>query len=833
MPVQMKNGVLRAPTMIVSGPGHLIGSQAQVDQFFKHGKGELPPWFKEWHEVLGDQYHMRILQTPYDVGAFFRGAVHDPHTPRVGFIANTVLSLGSGYTAGVEDISGSRWARTHARTHADLEEVEQKALDELRKARRAAARTQVASDAAANEDDQRTATLPMGVSPRTRARDTLFGITLPQWSAVPGDQDQMMQRLHTPVLRNGLCCSCCGRLVRTSKLEAADHKTLKKLGLAKLRCDWCSTNLGQMAREQDNVGDRELQLFQSDAWRTKHPDIPWGERPTSNPRYALGRLIGRRWKGWLDIYVADEIHDYKGRTTAIGAAFGAMVSAARYTVGLTGTLFGGYASNLYSLFLRLGNAPVMLEYGWDDEKRFVQENGIVADITREVQRLNDAGHFSGEPRVETDQEELPGITANLGATVQNQAIQVLLKHMGFNLVDYREDAVFLSMPDNVSAAYRSLEQGGKAVVAFGGHDALSSYLQATLSYPYQPWTSKTIYSQRKKEGVSSLVLPSDTILPHHTWLAQYAAEQIKQGRRVLVYAEHTMQDDILQDVADKITRIAAQEHGAMLTVAVLRSTTVKPGDRAAWFAQREAEGCNMVLCNPRLVKTGLNLIGWPSIVVLEPVYSLYTLAQAVRRAFRPTQTRHCEVWYLCYADTMSERALSIAAEKLAALALLSGDEISDGFASVGQGMSLMQELAKLVTQGEGDAMNKDVRAMLASNAQVVKASMEVGASEFLGVDTRQVKAVERVDAEVMMPDPTDEVELVISAADVAERAMATPAPARPATPMFGNLNFIIQARKARKAMPKPQPGASNAEEQLDLFSLVAPQSSAAAQGSLW
>src|SRR6185295_10359934 len=93
MPIKMRNGVLRAPTMIVSGPGHLIGSQQQVDQFFNHNKGELPPWYKEWHEVLGDQYHMRILQTPYDVGEFFRGAVRDPHTPRVGFIANTILSL--------------------------------------------------------------------------------------------------------------------------------------------------------------------------------------------------------------------------------------------------------------------------------------------------------------------------------------------------------------------------------------------------------------------------------------------------------------------------------------------------------------------------------------------------------------------------------------------------------------------------------------------------------------------------------------------------------------------------------------------------------------------
>ena len=32
---------------------------------------------------------------------------------------------------------------------------------------------------------------------------------------------------------------------------------------------------------------------------------------------------------------------------------------------------------------------------------------------------------------------------------------------------------------------------------------------------------------------------------------------------------------------DKITRLAAQEHGATLKVATLRSTTVKPGDRAA------------------------------------------------------------------------------------------------------------------------------------------------------------------------------------------------------------------------------------------------------------
>ncbi len=46
----------------------------------------------------------------------------------------------------------------------------------------------------------------------------------------------------------------------------------------------------------------------------------------------------------------------------------------------------------------------------------------------------------------------------------------------------------------------------------------------------------------------------------------------------------------MPDVAQKITALAAERHGVTLKVAVLRSTTVKPGERRAWFAAREAEG---------------------------------------------------------------------------------------------------------------------------------------------------------------------------------------------------------------------------------------------------
>ena len=84
------------------------------------------------------------------------------------------------------------------------------------------------------------------------------------------------------------------------------------------------------------------------------------------PALRLGRLIGRHWKGWLDIYIADEVHDYKGRTTAIGAAFGAMVSAARYTVGLTGTLFGGTPGPSTACFCAWATFRCC-RYGWRRE----------------------------------------------------------------------------------------------------------------------------------------------------------------------------------------------------------------------------------------------------------------------------------------------------------------------------------------------------------------------------------------------------------------------------------------------------------------------------------
>ena len=275
------------------------------------------------------------------------------------------------------------------------------------------------------------------------------------------------------------------------------------------------------------------------------------------------------------------------------------------------------------------------------------------------------------------------------------------------------------------------------MIAAGGYDALSAYLQATLTWPYQPWKRKVIQSTIVDDVAVSDVMPATMILPHHEYLAEHCADNIADGRRVLIFAEHTGKDDICEDIRTKVTTLAATNHQVDLKIAVLRSTTVKPGDRNAWFTARAEEGVNVVICNPRLVKTGLNLIQWPSIVVLEPIYSLYDLFQAKRRAFRPTQTKPCDVTFIGYRDSMSQRALSVVGRKAAAAAIMNGDDSAGGLLEFDPGMGLLQELAKQIRSSlqSSDSLEAegDLQALFAQSAQALKADAEGATTTFLGV----------------------------------------------------------------------------------------------------
>ena len=88
-------------------------------------------------------------------------------------------------------------------------------------------------------------------------------------------------------------------------------------------------------------------------------------------------------------------------------------------------------------------------------------------------------------------------------------------------------------------------------------------------------------------------------LPKEGWLAGFCKAEKQQGRKVLVYVRQTGTRDI-QD------RVQMPLESAGLRVAILGGN-VDPRKREDWITRR-VNTIDAMICNPRLVETGLDLV---------------------------------------------------------------------------------------------------------------------------------------------------------------------------------------------------------------------------------
>ena len=163
---------------------------------------------------------------------------------------------------------------------------------------------------------------------------------------------------------------------------------------------------------------------------------------------------------------------------------------------------------------------------------------------------------------------------------------------------------------------------------------------------------------------------------------------------MLVYVTHTGTRDITGRMDDILTR-----HG--FRVAVMKADAVAPDRREAWVADRVKQGIDVLICHPRLVQTGLDLIEFPTICWYETDYSVYVMRQASRRSWRIGQTRPVKVVFMSYRNTLQADALKLVAKKLQSSLAVEGELPEDGLAAYGDdGDDLMMALARKIVNGE-------------------------------------------------------------------------------------------------------------------------------------
>ncbi len=488
--------------------------------------------------------------------------------------------------------------------------------------------------------------------------------------------------------------------------------------------------------------------------RTFSAPAPGQKLPKRNPRYPVATLLRERYAGRVAVAVIDELHETKSAATDQGRAMQNLVHIADYAIGLTGTLFGGMASSVF--WLEWAFNPRMphqypLSGGVEGAiNRWVRTMGVMVRVIEYRQDVQ-SGVYNGTDRHEHRPQEAPGISPLLIRELLDHCIWVGLPDLAFNLPAYREIPVPVSLPGEVQAHYdrekRKLLDHLMACQNEGDASFLGAYLQACLRYPSTCYQDRPVIHRTPRRGedglpVTQLVTTlqgfgSERVYPKERALLDLLNEELAAGRPCAVFVAQSGRVRIQDRLADLI-----RQHVPDAKPVVLESGTVATDRRDGWLKKQVQQGCNVLICNPKLVETGLDLLTFKSLIFYEVAYSLYTVSQASRRHWRIGQTEECRVYHLFYEDTMEAQAIELVSEKQAAAALLGGDADGGGLAQLAGGaLSLEAELAKSIA---GDARVVDVSKLFVQSA---RASADFTSGWATGANGKRETAVEVVPLE--------------------------------------------------------------------------------------
>ena len=502
-------------------------------------------------------------------------------------------------------------------------------------------------------------------------------------------------------------------------------------------------------------------LTDADLNRKKRPcarcGAPLWQADRSGPkRYPLADYVKHRMKGFFDLLVGDEVHEYKGRGSAQGIAAGVLADACGKSLSLTGTVMGGYASTLFHLLYRF-SPEIRTEFGRSDEHRWIQRYGFEEhSIGKPDNDAVEDGRNSRRRKYRKVVRERPGLVPSALFHLIGNTVFLRLSEVASGLPDYDEQVLLSSMDseeDSTGYSQRSAydtvfeELRLKLAEALkkGSKRLLATYLQTLLAYPDGCTKGETVFDPRTGDVIVQVPpLSHEKLYPKEKSLLDLVAAERMEGRRVLVYATHTGTRDITERMDDILTR-----HG--FRVAVMKADAVAPDKREAWVAEKVKEGIDVLICHPRLVQTGLDLIDFQTVCWYETDYSVYVMRQASRRSWRIGQTRPVKVVFMSYRNTLQADALKLVAKKLQSSLAVEGELPEDGLAAYGDdGDDLMMALARklVLDHDRGIVSNEEDEAEMVEEVFAAARDAEATAEELLVDDGWKAVEVEPEAVEV-------------------------------------------------------------------------------------
>lgn len=411
------------------------------------------------------------------------------------------------------------------------------------------------------------------------------------------------------------------------------------------------------------------------------------DKPSAT-RLSLASYFKTFPKGWIDLLVLDELHELKGGDTAQGNAFGSIASQAKKCVGLTGTLLNGYASSLFYILFRLNpkmmKEKLKLDYG--DLSRFIELYGAVQEFRQDME-VDMEGKVTRMGR-KVNVRELPRINPYLLTLMLPFTIFLRLDEMNIALPDYEEHIQIIEPDSEWVGEYKSY-LSDLASSAHRDKRVLGSLANDSISICDLPF--KDAFCEYSSNARYRAPVDESFVTAKEKALVSNVEAEFANGRKCLVFVTYTN-----LGTSARVEGIL-KENFPNKAIQVLPAS-VNANKREKWI---EDHPCDVLICNPELVKTGLDLLEFPTIIFYQTTYNVFTLKQASRRSWRIGQENKVKVIFMTYSNTAQRKALSLISQKLSAANSLEGRlSLGNDLAALEEDSSSLQvQLARAIMEG--------------------------------------------------------------------------------------------------------------------------------------
>lgn len=445
--------------------------------------------------------------------------------------------------------------------------------------------------------------------------------------------------------------------------------------------EWLTKNVVRKRLECHNCNTK---LYAAHALkRTGHP----------NKKLTLDEYLKARMQDTYELLIFDEVQKSKAGDTAIGQSTSVIMNIIPKTLVLTGTPMNGYPESIFYILWRL-NREFRLHYDLSEVEQFNMEMGF-----REIQYENEediddysiySKRFSKRDRV----KQLPGFMPQVFQWILPHLILLKVPDIA-DMPPLTEEVIRVGLPEEIQKAYEKMteayEDAIESAKSAGQPRAMaqmrSALYQSSSSYPDAPYKGiHEVYSWEEGNQytrdtvyrtIEAPVLSTDEITPKEQALIDLIKEEREQGRRVLIYVQFTGKRDFI-DNPNMDTGLLSRLRQNDIRAEFLRAQDTNATQRIYKVNQLVSEDIDALICNPKLVEVGVNLLDFPTIVYYQVTQETATMEQSQGRSWRIGQKKPVKIYYMLYENTGQQVGLALLANKITVSQMMQGKMLTEG-----------------------------------------------------------------------------------------------------------------------------------------------------------